>query len=605
MPLPDERVEFVRVAVAGSPPVEFCVDRTPGDPVARWFLDHGWIDEPVQRAFLQFVRRGSRVIDLGCHLGTFSLSAAGLGAEVLALDAASDHVDLVSRAAERNGFGMRVVHGAAADDTSGAGVVSFVVRSIHGHLLGPGEVADSVEVPIVVVDDLIDDLGWESVDAMKMDIEGAEPAALRGMSRLFERGARPAIVIECNAMMLGLQDSSVVELRQMLTDLGYRLYLIDHLRPGVLVETDVDTVQTESASDLLAVVEPPADLDQHWTVQPALSREMTVARLLAAAAGAEAGYRAHSADVLAHGPWWLRESPEVTPAMRALANDVQSDVRDHAANRGARSVGLHYEHVSLPEGGGPPPGTVVSAQNVSIFSPRDGLEPFDTGGTEPDEAPVLSGLSFDLMAGETVAVVSDRPWASYLLLHAMAGTIPVFGNLVLFGPALPLFDVGQVFEDQLSLDENIVVLGTLVGSAPDEVAERAEEFAARAGAAGQAHAPLGAQPADVIGRLALTVALECARAQTLLVDLPRIEDRGFLAWAEEKVTQLHRQGVALVQTVRDPAELISRAHRAMWLHAGQLWAFGHPDSVFEAQRRSRLGLALVEPAPPGRPELRR
>jgi FkbM family methyltransferase len=604
MPLPDERVEFVRVAVAGSPPVEFCVDRTPGDPVARWFLDHGWIDEPVQRAFLQFVRPGARVVDLGCHLGTFSLSAAGLGAEVLALDAASEHVDLVSRAAERNGFRMRVVHGAAADD-SGAGVVSFVVRSIHGHLLSPGEVADSVEVPIVVVDDLIDALGWESVDVMKMDIEGAEPAALRGMGRLFERGSRPAIVIECNAIMLGLQDSSAVELRQMLTDLGYRLYLIDHLRPGVLVETDVDTVQTESASDLLAVVEPPADLDQRWTVRPAFSREMTVARLLAAAAGPEAGYRAHSADVLAHGPWWLRESPEVTSAVRALANDVQSDVRDHVANRGARSVGLSYEHVTQPRGGGPPLGTVVSAQNISIFAPHDGLEPFDTGGTAAEEEPVLSGLSFDLMAGETVAVVSDSPWASYLLLHAMAGTIPVFGDLVLFGPALPLFDVGQVFEDQLSIEENVVVLGTLVGSPPSEVAERVDEFATRAGAPGKAHEPLGAQSADVVGRLALAVALECARAQTLLVDLPRIEDRGFLGWAQEKVTQLHGQGMALVQTVRDPDELISRAHRAMWLHAGQLWAFGHPGSVFEAQRRNRLGLALSEPGPTGRPELRR
>jgi FkbM family methyltransferase len=598
-------VEFVAVAVAGSPPVEFCVNPAAGDAVARWFLEHGWIDEPVQRAFLQLVGRGSRVVDLGCHLGTFSLAAAGLGAEVLSVDAASEHVDLIERAAERNGFSLRAVHGAAADDPTGSGVVSFVVRSVHGHLLSAAEVADSVEVPILAVDDLLDEMGWDSVDAMKMDIEGAEPAALRGMRRLFERGSRPAIVIECNATMLALQDSTAVDLRQMLADLGYRLYLIDHLRPGTLVETGVDTVQTESASDLLAVIEPPADLHRRWTIEPPFSKEVIIARLLAAAADPEAGYRSHSASVLVHGPTWLRESPEVAPSLSALANDVHPDVRARFATPSAASLGHAYAHVSKPPRAGPPPGTVVSARDVSINAPRGGLEPFETGGAAPSAEPVLSSLSFEVMAGEAIVVVSDSPWASSLLLHAVAGTIPVLGDLVLFGPVLPLFDIGQVLEAGLSVEENVVVLGTYVGAPPDVVAERADELLWRAGASGPRQEMLGDQASDLVGRLALTVVLECGRAQTLLVDLPRFEDPAFLGWVGERLAQLRLGGTAVVQTVRDPVELLTPPSRAMWLRRGRLWAYGHPDSVLHAQRRDRLGLPLAERPSAGRNRTRR
>src|ERR1700685_1876723 len=74
---------FVPVAIAGAPTIYVCIDRSAGDPVAAWFADHDWIDEPVQRAFVELVRRGSRVLDLGCHLGTFSLAASALGADVL------------------------------------------------------------------------------------------------------------------------------------------------------------------------------------------------------------------------------------------------------------------------------------------------------------------------------------------------------------------------------------------------------------------------------------------------------------------------------------------------------------------------------------------
>jgi FkbM family methyltransferase len=299
---------FRAVSVAGRPAVEFCIDPAASDPVGAWLQTHDTIDEPVMRLFLQLVAPGARVVDLGAHLGTFSLPAAGHGAEVLAVDASPQHVRLLQLAAERNGFkSLQAVNAAIAHDS---GHVRFIEQSIHSTIWQPedGKIT-TISVPTATVDGLLDRRGWDTVDVIKMDIEGAEAAALRGMRRLLARRQRPAIVFECNGTMLPRQASSTHALKQTIAALGYELLLIDHLRPGRLVEQNQESVQTECVCDYLAVAERPPDLERSWIIEPPFCREQTVKRLLDVAFGPHAPYRDYAIRTMAHGPAWLRDWP--------------------------------------------------------------------------------------------------------------------------------------------------------------------------------------------------------------------------------------------------------------------------------------------------------
>src|SRR4051812_25580697 len=157
----DPRLAFPRVAVAGGPAVEFCVAPDEDDPVVPWLLEHDWIDEPVQRAFQTLVAPGMRVLDGGSHLGVFSLPAAALGAEVLAVDANARHVELLSGAARRNGFEDRL-EAVCAAITERSGPVAFVERSVHGHLRVDSDgAAATVTVPGLTVPELLARRGWD------------------------------------------------------------------------------------------------------------------------------------------------------------------------------------------------------------------------------------------------------------------------------------------------------------------------------------------------------------------------------------------------------------------------------------------------------------
>jgi len=541
------RLAFNHVAVAGAPPVEFCLDPYAGDPVAASLLEHDSLDEPVLRAFLGLVGPGTRVIDLGCHLGTFSLPAAALGAEVLAVDGSARHVHLLRMAARRNGFdSLHVIHGTVANIRQPA---AFVERGLHDRERSP-EPADSsaAMVPMTSVDELIERRKWEAVDVIKLDIGGSEPAALPGMHRLHARGLRPAMVIACNGHLLPLFGTSTRELRAQIEELGYQLLLIDHLRPGRLVESGADSVQPECVADYLALVSRPPRLERDWSIEPPLGPEQIVTRLLHAAASEDPVHRRYAADLLAGQPDRLGAQPTV-PAAR-----------------------------TAPASGGTPgmsSDTLLLATDVSA---RRGDERW---GLADRGIPALRGLSFHLRAGESLAVVGD-PEAGSALVRLIGGLeAPVEGELALHKPVTVVSTLGEVFEPDLEIGENLMLFGAFLGCDVRTISPRLVELANRAGVApGLGSAP-GELTPDVETRLALTVALECATRPVLVLDqLPTVEDVAFRRWFGERISQLRHTGTAVMQVVRNPDELLAAADQIVWLEpAGERARGRHPTPV--------------------------
>src|SRR5207244_3005878 len=59
----------------------------------------------------------------------------------------------------------------------------------------------SESIDVVALDDWVEDRGLDRVDLVKLDIEGAEPSALRGARRTIER-CRSVLLVEFNPLSL-------------------------------------------------------------------------------------------------------------------------------------------------------------------------------------------------------------------------------------------------------------------------------------------------------------------------------------------------------------------------------------------------------------------
>jgi FkbM family methyltransferase len=118
------------------------------------------------------------VLDLGGHIGAAALFFRGRypEARIVSVEASPQLVDLLRR--NTAGLGIEVVHAAVAGS---AGTATFrAAPESWGGSIGAGD-GSSIEVPAVTLDHL---LAEHAIDAVKMDVEGAEFEVVAAARRL-------------------------------------------------------------------------------------------------------------------------------------------------------------------------------------------------------------------------------------------------------------------------------------------------------------------------------------------------------------------------------------------------------------------------------------
>lgn len=197
------------------------------------------VHEPmVQEALRRSLPAGGVFLDVGSHVGLTALLACrlvGPSGTVIALDAQSESVAAVAANAVLNGHrNLEALHLAAAD-RSGSAEVIITADELWSRLASVGEHENEVRRDVVAtttVDDLVAARGLRRVDAVKIDVEGAEIAVLDGMRETLRRDS-PILICEMhgkNAQYVATLDA-----------LGYETICLDGPEPVVDADSNAHT----------------------------------------------------------------------------------------------------------------------------------------------------------------------------------------------------------------------------------------------------------------------------------------------------------------------------------------------------------------------------
>ncbi len=167
-----------------------------------WLGTH---EEHVQSMLAEIVRPGCVAYDIGAHAGLFSLllsRLAGPAGLVMAFDPLSANIERLRANTAVNGARNVEAYKLAISDRAGDASFSLHASSLEGTLSYAAEsnrgVAATTIVRTVSIDDLVRD-GMPPPDVIKIDVEGAEGAALRGARRTLGVHS-PAVMIEIHSL---------------------------------------------------------------------------------------------------------------------------------------------------------------------------------------------------------------------------------------------------------------------------------------------------------------------------------------------------------------------------------------------------------------------
>ncbi len=179
------------------------------------------IHEPLATLLLQqHLRPGMTAVDVGGNIGYYALLESrlvGPTGKVIAIEPVPQNVDQLRRNVNANGRTNIEVHQLAIADRNGTLPMYLSARS-NWHSLLPTPSSRICMVPVSTLDDFIASAAPDSVDLIRMDVEGYEIEIIKGMRQVLGQ-YNPYLLVELHPDVVG--PDAIVEYLRTLDDLGY------------------------------------------------------------------------------------------------------------------------------------------------------------------------------------------------------------------------------------------------------------------------------------------------------------------------------------------------------------------------------------------------
>jgi FkbM family methyltransferase len=164
--------------------------------------------EPVETdVFIKHIHGGSTVIDIGANIGYYTMLAAqivGSNGKVYAFEPEPNNFKLLQKNVEYNGYTNAVLVRKAVSNTNGKIKLYLAPSETSTHRIYRNEDhREHIFVDVTTLDQYFDNM-YPPVDLIKIDIEGAEYGAIKGMENLLR--AKEDVNLITEFWPLGLQE---------------------------------------------------------------------------------------------------------------------------------------------------------------------------------------------------------------------------------------------------------------------------------------------------------------------------------------------------------------------------------------------------------------
>ena len=193
---------------------------------------------------------------------------------------------------------------------------------------------------------------------------------------------------------------------------------------------------------------------------------------------------------------------------------------------------------------------------------------------------ILDKVDLVVNAGEKIGIIGSNGSGKSTMLKLICGILkPTTGNLWVKGEIAPLIELGAGFDPDLSVRDNIVLYGVMLGFSRKEMKERVFSILDFAELQDYTFAPVKSLSSGMSARLGFAIATDVQPDILILDEVLSVGDESFKNKCQKRIDKLWDHHTTIL-VVSHGLEFIQQScERAIWLDRGKIRFAGSTEET--------------------------
>jgi ABC-type polysaccharide/polyol phosphate transport system ATPase subunit len=221
------------------------------------------------------------------------------------------------------------------------------------------------------------------------------------------------------------------------------------------------------------------------------------------------------------------------------------------------------------------------------------LSIFEGKYRKPTKKLILDNLDLVVNAGEKIGIIGSNGSGKSTLLKVISGILkPTKGSLRVRGDIAPLIELGAGFDPDLSVKDNIILYGVMLGFSRQEMKTRVASILDFAELQDYSFAPVKSLSSGMSARLGFAIATDVKPDILILDEVLSVGDESFKHKCQARMDKLWDQHTTILVVSHGLEFIQESCERAIWLDRGKIRFSGSTEDTIshylEAVKQSEI-----------------
>jgi ABC-2 type transport system ATP-binding protein len=220
------------------------------------------------------------------------------------------------------------------------------------------------------------------------------------------------------------------------------------------------------------------------------------------------------------------------------------------------------------------------------------LSIFEGKYRKPAKKIVIDQVDIAINSGEKLGIIGANGSGKSTLLKLISGILqPTTGKVRVRGNIAPLIELGAGFDSEISVMDNILLYGVLLGFSRAEMRDRAPSILEFAELKDYAFVPVKALSSGMVARLGFAIATDVQPDILILDEVLSVGDESFKNKCKLRIEKFWEEDATVLVVSHDLEFVKQSCDRGIWLDKGKVKFIGDAEETVDNYLQAVQGVS--------------